>query len=278
MAFADAEPPTDLPALTRQPRTFELNESEADASNTAFQEYQIASGQDAEIAPFKSLTQALQHARPPELVDLMESIRLWQQEQKQDHLAEDEDVLYYANAIAMWTDWRQRLAEDNKRRSSRIEALIDIFNARRDTDPSCSVVIFDEGVYFLDIVEIAFAAMFDPVKCLRYDGRAGPDKRGMILHQFKEADGFKVLLVSRRAGGVGLNIPYANVVIQCGPWWKQEWEEEAMRCAWRAGQTRPVTRVSLFAKNCDAEVYKESVRDRKHGFDRRVLGQITRRD
>ncbi|KAF2799652.1 hypothetical protein K505DRAFT_208774, partial [Melanomma pulvis-pyrius CBS 109.77] len=62
-----------------------------------------------------------------------------------------------------------------------------------------------------------------------------------------------VLLMSRGASGLGLNITWANIVIQCGPWWKKEWEQQAMKRVSRPGQTRPVTYVMMFAENCEAE-------------------------
>ena len=114
------------------------------------------------------------------------------------------------------------LKRDNNWQSSRILALIDAFNKQRDLDPSCSVIVFDESVYFLDIVQIAFVAMYEPVECLRYDGRETLIKRGHILSEFEKADGYKVLLVSHAASSLGLNIFCANVVILCGSWWKKE--------------------------------------------------------
>lgn len=48
--------------------------------------------------------------------------------------------------------------------------------------------------------------MYEPVECLRYDDRESPEKRGSILKDFREAEGAKVLLMSRAAGGVRLNI------------------------------------------------------------------------
>jgi SNF2 family DNA or RNA helicase len=89
--------------------------------------------------------------------------------------------------------------------------------------------MFDGSAYFLDIVEIALGAMHDPVECLRYDGREAPEKRGSILKEFEDAKGKKVLLMSRAAGGAGLNITAANTVILCGPWWKTESEWQVIK-------------------------------------------------
>jgi SNF2 family DNA or RNA helicase len=101
--------------------------------------------------------------------------------------------------------------------SSRIEALIDVFNRHHDEDPECSVIVFDESVYFLDIVQIAFRMTVDPIECLRYDGRSMPEIRPAILEDFAKSKGAKVLLMTRATGGLGLNITCANVVIQCSP-------------------------------------------------------------
>ena len=119
-------------------------------------------------------------------------------------------------------------------------------------------------MYFLDIVQIAFENMYDPVKYFRYDGHEAPDRHSTSLKAFNEAVGSKVLLISRAAGGVGLNITEPNVVILCGPWWKTEWEAQAIKRAHRPGQTRDVYTIRILADNCDVEVYKAGVRDKKH--------------
>ena len=144
-------------------------------------------------------------------------------------------------------------------------------------DPDCCVIIFDESVYFLHILQIALESMFESAQCLRYDGREPPERRGAILEDFQANNG-KVLLMSRAAGGIGLNIAWANVVIQCGPWWKREWEEQAFKRAWRPGQTRPVYFFTLYAENCSAEKYKAKIRDKKHKFNIKVVNAITRTD
>ncbi|KAH8732773.1 hypothetical protein GQ44DRAFT_696410 [Phaeosphaeriaceae sp. PMI808] len=81
--------------------------------------------------------------------------------------------------------------------------------------------------------------------------------------------------MTRRASGVGINIPWANVVILCAPWWKAEWEENAFKRVWRPGQERSVNVYSLIATNCHAEVYKARQRDRKHRFNGAAMKQVT---
>ena len=61
------------------------------------------------------------------------------------------------------------------------------------------MLIFDESVYFLDIVQIAFSNMYNLVDCLRFDGREIPEKRTVVLQDFEKAIGRKVLLISKRS-------------------------------------------------------------------------------
>jgi SNF2 family DNA or RNA helicase len=184
--------------------------------------------------PFKSLMKAFHHSRHPKLVDIMKFTRLSVTRANDS----TDDVLYTKEDIEKWEQWRDDLRRATNWQSSCIQALIDIFNRLRDLDPDSCVIILDESVYFLDIVQIAFDSMHDPVECLRYDDREAPETRSNVLEEFKQADGSKVLLMTRAAGGVGLKIPCANVVILCGPWWKKEWEIQAAKRVWCPGQRR----------------------------------------
>ncbi|RDL35313.1 uncharacterized protein BP5553_07244 [Venustampulla echinocandica] len=117
--------------------------------------------------------------------------------------------------------------------------------------------------------------MYDPVDCLRYDGREIPEKRTAILQGFEKAAGSKVLLISRATGGVGWNIAAASVVILCGPWWKSQWEhwEQAIKRAHRPGQTREVLANKMEADNCALEGYKVGLISEERWGPAKGLGQ-----
>ena len=59
----------------------------------------------------------------------------------------------------------------------------------------------------------------------------------------------KILLISLRAGGVGLNLTSANTVIMCDPWWNEAVEKQAINRAFRIGQKRKVMVYRLIIKN-----------------------------
>jgi SNF2 family DNA or RNA helicase len=275
----------ELPALHEKTVTFSLAPEEVLRSDYHFNIFRtivninsadaVRLPDEGALPPWKRLTLAMQYAMHPAMVLIMHISR--------NPLAKGNDqasadVLYEAKDIERWTAWREELKKADNWKSSRITALIDIFNDRRDIDPACSVLIFDESVYFLDIVQIAFENMYDPVDCLRYDGREIPEKRTAILQEFEKAAGAKVLLISRAAGGIGLNITAANVVILCGPWWKSEWEQQAIKRAHRPGQTREVLAIKMEADNCALEAYKVGVRDKKNRHNSQIVRHITRKD
>ena len=57
-----------------------------------------------------------------------------------------------------------------------------------------------------------------------------------------------VFLISLKAGGVGLNLAGADVVIHYDPWWNQAVQNQATDRAHRIGQTKKVTVYKLIAK------------------------------
>ena len=75
--------------------------------------------------------------------------------------------------------------------------------------------------------------------CCYLDG-ATRDRAGEVA-RFQAADGPPVFLISLKAGGYGLNLTAADVVIHFDPWWNPAVEAQATDRAHRIGQTKPIT-------------------------------------
>ena len=73
-----------------------------------------------------------------------------------------------------------------------------------------------------------------------YNGNVDDEDRHEMLERFKTADGFKVIIISPRVGGAGLNIAYANHVIHYTREWNPALESQATDRAYRIGQAREV--------------------------------------
>lgn len=65
-------------------------------------------------------------------------------------------------------------------------------------------------------------------------------RRQDIIDEFTDAKPGSVLVSQINAGGVGLNIQAANIVILCEPQWKPSTEEQAISRSYRMGQSRDV--------------------------------------
>ena len=61
-----------------------------------------------------------------------------------------------------------------------------------------------------------------------------------VVHQFNTERGIPLFLISLKAGGTGLNLTGADMVVHFDPWWNPAVEDQAADRAHRIGQTRPV--------------------------------------
>ena len=68
-----------------------------------------------------------------------------------------------------------------------------------------------------------------------------------MAEKFNTESRVKVMLISVKAGGTGLNLVGADTVIHLDPWWNFAVEEQATDRAYRIGQTKPVTVYKLIA-------------------------------
>ncbi|MBN8460961.1 MAG: SNF2 helicase associated domain-containing protein [Verrucomicrobia bacterium] len=82
---------------------------------------------------------------------------------------------------------------------------------------------------------------------LRLDGQSR--NRQELVDRFQSPDGPPVFLISLKAGGYGLNLTAADVVIHFDPWWNPAAEAQATDRAHRIGQVRPVTVYRLLSRN-----------------------------
>lgn len=69
-----------------------------------------------------------------------------------------------------------------------------------------------------------------------YSGEQSAAERDQVLTAFERESGPRVLLMSLRAGGVGLNIPSADLVVLFDRWWNPAVEAQAVNRAHRLGR------------------------------------------
>jgi superfamily II DNA or RNA helicase len=77
------------------------------------------------------------------------------------------------------------------------------------------------------------------------DGSLTPKARQAAVDKFQQDTSIPVFLISLKAGGTGLNLTGADVVVHFDPWWNPAAEAQATDRAHRIGQTRVVTSYKL---------------------------------
>lgn len=80
-------------------------------------------------------------------------------------------------------------------------------------------------------------------------GGVDAKKRQALADEFNLDDRIKVMLVSLKAGGTGLNLIGGDIVIHLDPWWNLASENQATDRAHRIGQIRPVQVLKLICRD-----------------------------
>ncbi|KAL2182054.1 RAD5-like protein [Thermothelomyces heterothallicus CBS 202.75] len=152
----------------------------------------------------------------------------------------------------------QRLGVGNA--SAKIVALVDQLRALRREDPIIKSVVFSQFTSFLDLIEPALAR--SNMRFLRLDGTMPQKIRAAVLQEFRESRKFTVLLLSLKAGGVGLNLTSAKRVYLMDPWWSFAVEAQAIDRVHRMGQEDEV-KVYRFIVKDSVEQRMLKIQERK---------------
>ena len=99
------------------------------------------------------------------------------------------------------------------------------------------------------------------------DGSVPPQRRQEIVDEFERAPAGTVLAAQIQAGGTGLNIQSASVVILCEPQLKPSIENQAISRAYRMGQTRKVLVYRLLCEDTVDERITAMLGEKQAAFD-----------
>ena len=108
-------------------------------------------------------------------------------------------------------------------------------------------LIFSQFVSALNIVKEEIEKM--GIKYFMITGDTSAKERLNICNEFNANEDYKIVLISLKAGGTGLNLVGADVVIHLDPWWNYSAQNQASDRAHRIGQTRTVEVIKLIAEN-----------------------------
>ncbi|KAG1754761.1 SNF2 family N-terminal domain-containing protein [Suillus paluster] len=122
------------------------------------------------------------------------------------------------------------LRRNDFRSSTKLDALVQNLRRLRDQDPYFRAVVFSQFTSFLSLISVALDR--ERLSWYRFDGSMDIKKRNAAISEFKQNERKpKVLIVSLKAGGVGLNM-------DC--WWNAATENQAIDRVHRIGQEKTV--------------------------------------
>ncbi|PIL31409.1 hypothetical protein GSI_06110 [Ganoderma sinense ZZ0214-1] len=131
------------------------------------------------------------------------------------------------------------LRRNDFRSSTKLEALVQHLRRLRDQDPCFRAVVFSQFTSFLDLIQNVLER--EGLPWYRFDGSMDIKKRNEAVTGFKAPSREpKVLIISLKAGGVGLNLTNASHVFMMDCWWNAATENQAIDRVHRIGQEKTV--------------------------------------
>ena len=129
------------------------------------------------------------------------------------------------------------------------------------------ILLFSQFTSMLEIIAEQFKE--NEISFYTITGSTPKEKRLKMVKEFNEND-TKVFLISLKAGGVGLNLTGADVVIHYDPWWNFAVQNQATDRAHRIGQKNKVTVYKLIAKGSIEEKI-EKLQETKKNLSEQII-------
>jgi len=174
------------------------------------------------------------------------------------------------------------LYENYKGKSAKIENLISLVEGIIQNGHK--ILLFTSYKTALDIVNREFVN--HNISTYIIDGSVPSKKRMELVDKFNQ-DNTNVFLITLKAGGTGLNLTSADVVIHLDLWWNPQVENQATDRAHRIGQKNTVEVIKLICKGTIEERILELQNKKKilsdkliegDSRDENILSKLTEKD
>lgn len=156
--------------------------------------------------------------------------------------------------------------ENYRGEAAKLEACLQLIQSAMDGGHR--MLIFSQFKSMLEILQQKLDSAKIPYFTIT--GSTSKENRLQLVKQFNEGD-TPVFLISLKAGGVGLNLTGADVVIHYDPWWNLAVQNQATDRAHRIGQTKKVTVYKLIVKNTIEEKIQK-LQETKKNLAEQVIG------
>ena len=158
--------------------------------------------------------------------------------------------------------------EDYKGGSAKREACVELVKSLADSGHKA--LIFSQFTSMLSLLEEDFKK--ENISYYKITGETSKEERMERVRSFN-GDDTPIFLISLKAGGTGLNLTGADVVIHYDPWWNVAAQNQATDRAHRIGQTKIVTVYRIILKNTIEERILQMQEQKKRLADDILSGE-----
>lgn len=144
------------------------------------------------------------------------------------------------------------------------------------------ILLFSGYTSMFEIIEEKMQK--ENIKYLKLTGSTKVSERQKLIEKFNKEEETKLFLISLKAGGTGINLTSADMVIHYDPWWNLAVENQATDRTHRIGQTKKVQVYKLITQNSiEEKIYelqkrKEKLIDNMLSTDIKFVNNLTKED
>ena len=160
------------------------------------------------------------------------------------------------------------VVEDYQGGSAKREACLELIQSAIEGEHA--ILVFSQFTSMLDL--LATDLRQQGIEYYTLTGDTPKEERIRLMNRFNER-AVPVFLISLRAGGTGLNLTGADIVIHYDPWWNLAVQNQATDRAHRIGQTKTVTVYKLIIKGSIEEKIVQLQDSKKNLADEILSGE-----
>ena len=144
------------------------------------------------------------------------------------------------------------------------------------------ILLFSGYTAMFEIIEKELKK--EEIEYLKLTGQTKVSDRINLVDEFNNNPDKKLFLISLKAGGTGLNLIGADMVIHYDPWWNLSAENQATDRTYRIGQKRNVQVYKLITKNSieekiyDLQKRKEALIDNMISTNQTFISKLSKED
>jgi len=166
--------------------------------------------------------------------------------------------------------------EDYRGKSGKLELCMELI--KDCVESGHKILLFSQFTSMLSIIMERLEKEKIPYYCLQ--GSTPKETRAKLVEDFQKND-VPLFLISLKAGGTGLNLTAADIVIHYDPWWNLSAQNQATDRVYRIGQKNKVqvyqliTKDSIEEKILDLQRRKKALTDSIIGKGASVISSLT---